>query len=100
MIAANASTASKGGLLAVIRTVFLDVTAWTVDRLNTWVSKHILILLYVLILRLHYHSEKTTLACSRSIRRYHNVSATFLQFTAKRASSEQAAYQEVVNASL
>jgi hypothetical protein len=58
MIAANASTASKGGLLAVIRTVFLDVTAWTVDRLNTWVSKHILILLYVLILRLHRRESR------------------------------------------
>lgn len=41
-IAASASTASKGGLLAVIRTVFLDVTAWTVDKLNMWVSNHIL----------------------------------------------------------
>jgi threonine dehydrogenase-like Zn-dependent dehydrogenase len=34
IIARNASTASKGGLLAVIRAVSLDVPTSTADRLN------------------------------------------------------------------
>ena len=38
MIAGSASTVSKGGHLAATRTVSLDVTIWTVDRLNMWVS--------------------------------------------------------------